>query len=90
MVLGVDDDASDFNALHSRKHNSEAQLWAFVLAVDGDGPRDLPLYLRNKFTAAASAPAGRPLSVAKSVPTCVEKHWVKVKSRMHPATEREL
>lgn len=26
VVLGVDDDASDFNALHSRKHNSEAQL----------------------------------------------------------------
>jgi ATP-dependent DNA ligase len=47
VVLGVDDDASDFNALHSRKHNSEAQLWAFVLAIDGDGPRDLPLYLRK-------------------------------------------
>ncbi|WP_354212050.1 MULTISPECIES: hypothetical protein [unclassified Bradyrhizobium] len=89
-MLGVDDDASDFNALHSRKHNSEAQLWAFVLAIDGDGPRDLPLYLRKTNLQRLLAPAERPLSVAKSVPTCIEKHWVKVKSRMHPATEREL
>jgi bifunctional non-homologous end joining protein LigD len=33
-----------FNALHSRKRNTEAQLCAFdVLALDGEDLRDLPL-----------------------------------------------
>ncbi len=43
VILGVDG-CSDFNALHSGKHNDEVQLLAFdVLAMDGDDLRDLPL-----------------------------------------------
>jgi hypothetical protein len=43
VILGVDG-YSDFNALHSGKHNDEVQLLAFdVLAMDGDDLRDLPL-----------------------------------------------
>jgi ATP-dependent DNA ligase len=35
VVLGVDG-VSDFNALHSRKHDDEVQLYAFdILALDG-------------------------------------------------------
>jgi ATP-dependent DNA ligase len=47
VILGVDG-VSDFNALHSRKHDHEVQLYAFdVLAVGGDDLRDLPLHLRK-------------------------------------------
>ncbi|MCK1618047.1 DNA ligase [Bradyrhizobium sp. 159] len=47
VVLGVDG-ISDFNALHSRKHDHEVQLYAFdVLAMGGDDLRDLPLHLRK-------------------------------------------
>jgi len=47
VVLGVDG-ISDFNALHSRKHNEEVQLYAFdILALDGDDLRGLPLSLRK-------------------------------------------
>jgi ATP-dependent DNA ligase len=47
VVLGVDG-VSDFNALHSRKHNSEVQLCAFdVLAVGGEDLRALPLSMRK-------------------------------------------
>jgi ATP-dependent DNA ligase len=43
VILGVDG-YSDWNALHSGKHNEEVQLCAFdVLAMDGDDLRDLPL-----------------------------------------------
>ena len=43
MILGVDG-ISDFNALHSGKHNDEVQLCAFdVLALDGEDLRKLPL-----------------------------------------------
>ena len=46
-MLGVDG-ISDFDALHSRKHNDEAQLYAFdMLAGDGDDHRRLPLSLRK-------------------------------------------
>src|SRR6201997_3465087 len=42
------DDIADFNALHSRKHNTEVQLCAFdVLALDGEDLRDLPLSMRK-------------------------------------------
>jgi ATP-dependent DNA ligase len=45
--LGVDG-YSDWNALHSGKHNEEVQLCAFdVLAMDGDDLRDLPLSMRK-------------------------------------------
>jgi ATP-dependent DNA ligase len=42
VVIGVDG-VSDFNALHSGKHNEKVQLCAFdVLALDGDDYLDTP------------------------------------------------
>lgn len=39
---------SDFGALHSNKHNEEAQLYAFdLVAIDGDDLRDQPLFERK-------------------------------------------
>jgi ATP-dependent DNA ligase len=47
VILGVDG-ISDFNALHSGRHNEEVQLCAFdVLAIDGDDVRKLPLAMRK-------------------------------------------
>jgi bifunctional non-homologous end joining protein LigD len=47
VILGVDG-ISDFNALHSGKHNEEVQLYAFdMLAGDGDDMRSLPLSMRK-------------------------------------------
>jgi bifunctional non-homologous end joining protein LigD len=47
VVLGVDG-ISDFNALHSRKHDEAVQLYAFdILTLDGDDLRGLPLSLRK-------------------------------------------
>src|SRR5215470_9087957 len=47
VILGVDG-ISDFNALHSGKHNDEVQLCAFdVLALDGEDLRKLPLSTRK-------------------------------------------
>jgi len=47
VLLGVDG-ISDFNELHSRKHDDEVQLYAFdILALDGDDLRTLPLHLRK-------------------------------------------
>src|SRR6476620_453331 len=47
VLLGVDG-VSDFNGLHSRKHDEEVQLYAFaILALGGEDLRKLPLYLRK-------------------------------------------
>jgi bifunctional non-homologous end joining protein LigD len=47
VILGVDG-ISDFNALHSGKHDEDVQLCAFdLLALDGDDLRDLPLSMRK-------------------------------------------
>ena len=47
VVLGVDG-ISDFDALQSRKHDEEVQLYAFdMLAGDGDDLRGLPLSMRK-------------------------------------------
>ena len=47
VILGVDG-RSDFDALHSGKHNDQVQLYAFdMLAGDGDDMRQLPLSMRN-------------------------------------------
>jgi len=47
VIMGVDG-YSDFNALHSGRHNEKVQLCAFdVLAMDGDDLRDLPLSMRK-------------------------------------------
>jgi bifunctional non-homologous end joining protein LigD len=55
VVLGVDG-TSDFAALHSRKHDEEAQFYAFdMLAGGGDDHRKLPLSLRKQNLAALLA-----------------------------------
>jgi bifunctional non-homologous end joining protein LigD len=47
VVLGVDGIA-DFNALHSRQHEEEVQLYAFdILTLDGEDLRPLPLSMRK-------------------------------------------
>jgi bifunctional non-homologous end joining protein LigD len=47
IIRGVDG-YSDFNALHSGKHNEEVELLAFdILALDGDDLRGLPLSMRK-------------------------------------------
>jgi bifunctional non-homologous end joining protein LigD len=47
IVRGIDG-YSDFNALHSNRHNDEVELIAFdVLAIDGDDLRRLPLSMRK-------------------------------------------
>src|SRR4029077_15457829 len=47
VILGVDG-YSDFNALHSGRHNDRVQAGAFdVLAMDGDALRNLPLSMRK-------------------------------------------
>ena len=47
VILGVDG-VPDFNALHSRKHDDEVQLYAFdCLALDGEDVRELPLSMRK-------------------------------------------
>ncbi|MBR1196618.1 DNA ligase [Bradyrhizobium sp. AUGA SZCCT0240] len=39
---------SDFDALHSNRHNEKAQLYAFdLVALDGDDLRDMPLFERK-------------------------------------------
>jgi bifunctional non-homologous end joining protein LigD len=58
VILGVDGIA-DFDALHSRQHEEEVQLYAFdVLALDGDDLRRLPLSMRK--TNLAQLLRGRP------------------------------
>jgi bifunctional non-homologous end joining protein LigD len=75
VVLGVDG-VPDFNALHSRKHDEEVQLYAFdVLALDGEELRGVPLSLRKTDLARllARRPDGifiAPSSRARSAPTC--------------------
>ena len=47
VLLGVDG-RSDFNGLHSRRHDDEVQFYAFdMLVSDGDDLRKLPLGLRK-------------------------------------------
>lgn len=47
VLLGVDG-ISDFDGLHSRRHNDEVQFYAFDIMVDGGNDiRALPLHLRK-------------------------------------------
>jgi ATP-dependent DNA ligase len=47
-LLGVGG-RSDFNGLHSHKHDHEVQLYAFdIFALGGDDLRSLPLHLRKQ------------------------------------------
>ncbi|QHP71251.1 DNA ligase [Bradyrhizobium sp. LCT2] len=58
VVLGVDG-ISDFNALHSRKHDDEVQLYAFdILALGGEDLRQRPVEMRK--THLARLLRGRP------------------------------
>ncbi|WP_442870031.1 ATP-dependent DNA ligase, partial [Bradyrhizobium sp. CCBAU 45389] len=58
VVLGVDG-VSDFDTLHSRRHDDEVQLYAFdVLALGGEDLRQLPLEMRK--TNLARLLRGRP------------------------------
>lgn len=64
VILGVDG-VSDFNALHSRKHDHEAQLYAFdILAMGGDDLRNLPLFARK--TKLETGSPWRPSSATRS------------------------
>jgi bifunctional non-homologous end joining protein LigD len=60
VMLGVDG-ISDFDALHSGRHNDEMQLCAFdILVESGDDLRKLPLHLRKTaLERIAGAAAGR-------------------------------
>ena len=47
VLLGVDG-RSDFNGLHSRRHDDEVQFYAFdILVSDGEDVRKLPLSMRK-------------------------------------------
>ena len=47
VLLGVDG-VSDFNGLHSRRHDDEVEFYAFdCLVADGDDLRKLPLSMRK-------------------------------------------
>ena len=47
VLLGVDG-VSDFNGLHSRKHNAEVEFYAFdIMVSDGEDLRKLPLFMRK-------------------------------------------
>ncbi len=47
VLLGVDG-RSDFDGLHSRRHDAEVQFYAFdILVVDGRDQRQLPLTMRK-------------------------------------------
>jgi hypothetical protein len=75
VILGVDG-ISDFDALHSGKHNEEVQLYAFdMLAGDGDDMRSLPLSMRRRTSRGCwhggpTAFSSRRLNRARSAPTC--------------------
>lgn len=72
VALGVAG-ISDFNGLHSRKHDHEVQLYALgILALAGDDLRSLPLHMRKanlaQFLARRlTALPLRPSSAARSV-----------------------
>jgi ATP-dependent DNA ligase len=74
VVLGVDG-ISDFNALHSRKHDHEVQLYAFdILALGGDDLRSLPLHMRKAnleqlLAAGRTGAPSRRSSAARSAPS---------------------
>ena len=75
VILGVDG-VSDFDALHSGKHNEEVQLYAFdMLAGDGDDMRSLPSRCGRQTShdcwhGAPTAFSSRRLNRARSVRTC--------------------
>ena len=75
VLLGVDG-VSDFNGLHSRKHDDEVEFYAFdMLVSDGEDLRKLPLSMRKTnlhgcWHAASTASTSRRSSRARSARTC--------------------
>ena len=75
VLLGVDG-RSDFNGLHSRKHDDEVEFYAFdILVSDGEDLRRLPLSMRktNLARLLARRVDGIFLAIssrARSAPTC--------------------
>jgi bifunctional non-homologous end joining protein LigD len=66
VLLGVDG-ISDFNALHSRKHDAEVQLYAFdILSLEGEDLRLIPLHLRKNTLPSCSLAGQREFSFASS------------------------
>ena len=56
VLLGVDG-GSDFNGLHSRKHDAEVEFYAFdMLVSDGEDLRKLPLQHAQDQPAPAAGP----------------------------------
>jgi ATP-dependent DNA ligase len=74
VLLGVDG-ISDFNGLHSRKHDDEVMFYAFdILVSDGDDLRKLPLTMRKAnlpgyLPAASTAFFSQTSNKARSDPT---------------------
>ena len=59
MLLGIDG-VSDFNGLHSRKHDDAVQFYAFdILTSDGEDVRKLPLSMRKAQPLPAAGAARR-------------------------------
>ena len=60
VLLGVDG-GSDFDGLHSRRHDDEVQFYAFDMLVgDGEDLRKLPLHhAQDQSRAPAGAPGRR-------------------------------
>ena len=75
VLLGVDG-RSDFNGLHSRKHDDEVEFYAFdMLVSDGEDLRKLPLSMRKTnlagcWRAALTASTWRHSNRARSARTC--------------------
>lgn len=95
VVLGVDG-ISDFNALHSRKHDEQVQFCAFdILAEGGDDLRKLHIYLRKAIWNGCLRGGRRASSSirsngARSAPISFAPRAGWAKNRLHPAMEREL
>ena len=75
VLLGVDG-RSDFNGLHSRRHDAEVEFYAFdILVSDGEDLRKLPLSCARPtwpgcWRAASTASILAPSSRARSALTC--------------------
>jgi bifunctional non-homologous end joining protein LigD len=78
VVLGVDGIAH-FNALYSRKHDEEVQLYAFdIVALDGEDLRKLPLSMRKTNLARLLA---RPRTASSSRPMRLERSGLTYSAR---------
>jgi ATP-dependent DNA ligase len=99
VLLGVDG-RSDFNGLHSRRHDAEVEFYAFdMLVSDGEDIRKLPLSMRKTNLSRLLARGVDGISLM-GMEGMVSKHrestnrggrfrhWIKVKNQQHPAFSR--